>query len=145
MNIHRVQTGSLANAAAGQTTKTTSAATTASTTQASESATKPTPTAAFGVKGSDVNPRLAAYKDKVSARIEYALKNDETLTDRQRYALETAKSKFEGMIQRLDEAYANDTANAGKKPIKAGLNQVMQMLTSNFNHVTSGGNVDVKG
>jgi len=144
MNIHRVQTGSPANAAAVQTSKTTNAATTTATTQAADSAAKATPAAAFGVKGDDVNPRLAAYQDKVSARIEHALKN-ENLSERQRYALQTAQSKFQSMIQRLDEAYSSDTANADKRPIKAGLQHVMQMISANFNHVTSGGNVDVKG
>lgn len=141
MNIHRVQTGSTANATAGQTRTTTTSSTGSN--QASDSATKPAPVAAFGVKGEGVNPRLAAYKDKISARIENALKA-ENLSDRQRYALETAKTKFEGLVQRLDEAYSTESSNAGKKPIKAGLDQVMQMLRSNFNHVTSGGNIDVK-
>jgi hypothetical protein len=143
MNIQRVSTGSLDISAASQIQRGAReaekvAAKTAETVPAEPvTETQPTDSA------KKLHPRLAAYADKIDARLSLAMEARD-LSPRQKAALEQAKTHFHSMIQRLDDAYTHGS-EANKRPIATSLQGLLADLAQTFNHVQSGGSVDIKG
>jgi len=147
MNIQRVPTGSLNTSAAGQIQRGAREAERVPAERTAVERPQPARTedvqAAAPVAAKTISPRLAAYADKIDARLSLAMEARD-LSPRQKEALEKAKAHFHGLIQRLDEAYTTGT-EAKKKPIASALQGVLDDLVQTFNHVQSGGQIDIRG
>ena len=105
-----------------------------------------TPAAAESTTKGLAHPRLAAYADKIDARLSQALQAKD-LTPRQKAALKEAQEHFHSMVQRLDAAYTPANISADKKQTQTmaqGLDMLLDHVAGQVNHIQAGG-VDVKG
>jgi hypothetical protein len=105
-----------------------------------------TPAATDSTSKGLAHPRLAAYADKIDARLSQALQSPD-LTPRQKAALKQAQDHFHSMVQRLDAAYTPANISADKKhtqTMSQGLDMLLDHVAGQVNHIQDGG-LDVKG
>ena len=134
MNISRLgNAGGTSIGAAGQAQRTVKSDARVTTVQ---TAAKTAPSASSVPQGDspshDMSPRIAAYADKINARLEHMI-DSKKLSPRQTEALSDAKAKFNSMMHRLSDAFSNEAGVNNNLP--AGLDNILHSLTGSLSAI----------
>ncbi|MBL8859588.1 MAG: hypothetical protein JNL28_13860 [Planctomycetes bacterium] len=143
MNIQRTPAGTAQTNAASQTQRTPLTHKNVAAKQAAQS--QPVQAAATQEsKPQAMNPRLAAYAEKIDARLSQAIENKDN-SPRQKAALEAAKTHFHSMVGRLDQAFLADGRAKIDMTPGQGMSKIFEHLTGAVTTVLTHGKVDVQG
>lgn len=84
--------------------------------------------------------RLDAFASKVEKRLENALSN-ESLSPRQKAALEKERDDFHSLLARFESAYM-DGAEGAKMDKADGMQKLLAHFSKSINHILAGGTPD---
>lgn len=83
------------------------------------------------------NPRLDAFAQRIESRFKAVLES-ESLSPRQREALEGQYEKFQSMLNRFEAAYLDGRRTPGEGA-QQGMQRLLDRFSNSVNHILAGG------